>query len=151
MICIHTNKEIDAAKLYRLKNPRTFQDLFLQFYSANQKSQLPLSLWIKHTCPLYTLSPVDSHFAEKKIQFLVIRLLNYKNEVQFFTSDNSNGTVCQRLRVKLHYHNYFQMYIKRTIYLRWQQIFTIFDPCPPPSAFFTTMSANLANFLTPSP
>ena len=37
-----------------------------------------------------------------KIKFLVIRLLNYKNEVQFFTSDNSNGTVCQRLRVKLH-------------------------------------------------
>ena len=59
------------------------------------------------------LSPVDFRFAEKKIQFLVIRLLNYKNEVQFFTSDNSNGTVCQRLRV-----NYFQMYIKRTIYLR---------------------------------
>ena len=47
------------------------------------------------------LSPVDICFAEKN-QFLVIRLLNYKNEVQFFTSDNSNGTICQCLRVKLH-------------------------------------------------
>ena len=25
---IHANKEIDATKLYQLKNPRTFQDLF---------------------------------------------------------------------------------------------------------------------------
>ena len=28
LIYIHANKEIDATKMYRLKNPRTFQDLF---------------------------------------------------------------------------------------------------------------------------
>ena len=35
LIYIHANKEIDATKLYRLKYPRTFQDLFLQSYSTN--------------------------------------------------------------------------------------------------------------------
>ena len=55
LIYIHANKEIDATKLYRLKNLRTFQDIFLQFYSTNQKSQLPLGLWIKTCLSLYTL------------------------------------------------------------------------------------------------
>ena len=46
LIYIHANKEIDATKLYWLKNPRIFQDLFLQFYIPSQKSQLPVGLWI---------------------------------------------------------------------------------------------------------
>ena len=46
LIYIHANKEIDATKLYWLKNPRIFQDLFLWFNRPNQKSQLPLGLWI---------------------------------------------------------------------------------------------------------
>ena len=54
-IYIHANKEIDATKLYRLKNPRTFQDFFLQFYSTNQKSQRPLGQWIITYLSLYTL------------------------------------------------------------------------------------------------
>ena len=42
-------------KLHWLKNPRTFQDIFLQFYCTNQKSQLPLGLWIITYLSLYTL------------------------------------------------------------------------------------------------
>ena len=191
--------------------PQTSQD-------ANQKSQLPLSLWIirylssiclearVHRTQGICISVWCIYMLKKRIQFLVIRLLNYKNEVQLFTSDNSNGAVCQRLRVKF-YSSCVTIYIKRTIYLRWQQI-TIFEPpphthytlsvaievvqffvplcslrqlcapfasqcglaerlyhyiesvkiilvsftyCAPPLAFFTTVPANLANFLIPSP
>ena len=54
LIYIHANKAIDATKLYQLKNPRTFQDIFLQFYSTNQKSAATRSM-NKTYLSLYTL------------------------------------------------------------------------------------------------
>ena len=38
---------------------------------------------------------------KKEIQCLVIGPLNNKNEVLFFTSSNSNNTICYRIRVNL--------------------------------------------------
>ena len=59
LIYIHANKEIDAAKLYGLKNPRTFHDLFYNSTVLTKKSQLPLGLWIITNLSLYTLPAVQ--------------------------------------------------------------------------------------------
>ena len=46
LIYIHANKEINATKLYRLKDPRNFQDLFLYFYRPNQKRSANMNIII---------------------------------------------------------------------------------------------------------
>ena len=62
--------------MYGLKNPRTFQDLFLQSYSTNQKIQLPLGLWITTYLSLYTLDSIISNLEGRKL------ILSYLQHVQ---------------------------------------------------------------------
>ena len=110
------------------------------------------SLWYRrftqtHRSVLWTIS-----LLKKEIQFLVIRLLNYKNEVLFFTCDNSNGTICQRIRVKLHSSYIFSNVHQKDHLFKMTANFYYFWPLPPSvGMFYYYLLANLANFLTPPP
>ena len=71
-ICIHANKEINATKLYKLKDPRSFQDLFfiiLQTYPKKSVATRSMNNFIPVSMALIWMNEWMCHRFAKNADF----------------------------------------------------------------------------------